>query len=64
VTRSENTIDTDSILDKCHCGARAHWLRKSAAEWIVTCSECPETTGKWERTKSAAMVAWNKVRRK
>ena len=56
-------IDTYNIYDRCHCGARAILIELFAGCYVVKCSECAESIEPC-KTKDAAMVAWNKERRK
>ena len=55
-------VDTDGVLDKCHCGSRAKWVRRYDGRWGVQCWECPETTG-FVASQYEAMTAWNKAMR-
>ena len=54
--------DTNGILDRCSCGARAGWVTHYAGV-AVQCLECDDGTP-MQRDKSEAMVTWNKMIRK
>lgn len=56
-------VDTDGILDLCHCGARARFATNGRnGLHSVECSECGECS-RWHGSQSGAMVDWNRARR-
>jgi hypothetical protein len=61
----QERVDTDGMLDRCDCGARAKFVydcEHQPTARSVDCTECPETTG-WVVSEVAAMIRWNKARR-
>jgi hypothetical protein len=55
------TIDTDQIYDRCHCGARAKQVCNTVDNikiFKVCCSECAESVD-WTLSLISAMTAWN-----
>lgn len=60
-------IDTNRILDKCHCGAWAGYEHKDPRgpdySVRVGCSECCEQTP-YDKEWGLASVAWNLMQRK
>ena len=55
-------INTNGLLDKCHCGANAKIIFDGddpLKRWRIDCAECAETTG-WHTYPDDAFTAWNK----
>ena len=62
----QERIDTDGLLDRCQCGARAKFTLDYTHQpnsWRVDCTECAETTD-WVFAEDQAMIAWNKAMRR
>ena len=51
---SDPVVDTDGVLERCTCGARAGFVGHR-----VQCSECAECTDMYS-DKTDAMVEWNR----
>ncbi|MCF7853624.1 MAG: hypothetical protein K9N51_02410 [Candidatus Pacebacteria bacterium] len=54
--------DTDGILDRCHCGARARFVLKNMVV-RCECTECGQAT-EWHWSQAEASCDWNKARRR
>ena len=56
--------DTDSLLDKCHCGAVAGFEKRVNGCWVehrARCTECVEQTV-WFAAKGDAAIDWTVAR--
>ncbi len=58
-------IDTDGILDRCHCGEIAKfihdWKNRPKTD-MARCTVCGEATD-WLENEMLVMLAWNKAMR-
>ena len=56
-------IDTNRLVDKCHCGAYAGYENEEGGARIrAGCTDCCERS-QWYTDRSDAMIEWNLARR-
>lgn len=56
-------IDTNSLLDRCDCGAYGRFVKRWNGKWVAECTECAETTEP-NTSFGMAMIEWNRDRRR
>ena len=56
-------VDTNRLLDKCHCGAHAGYENEDSGKRLrAGCPDCCERT-EFHADRSDAMIEWNLARR-